>query len=654
MVLVNLIVALVIHKDFGLTWDEPLFYQYGDAVGYAYSISAHLSPDFDLEKAYGPSGSDHKIYGPAYLLIGQILRKILGLFLSEEWWSLWRLVNFIFFQSSLVTVFVFSRRWLEPWAALFTTAIMAYQPLLWGMAFINPKDMPFLVFFVFSLAAGMKMVDRLCELGSPGYSVDKTPDVMKRRFFWHRIQIISIGVAIFCALFLIWLYSDANDSAVARLITYAYQAPPEALISKVAFKLAPGFRAVSLDANLDRSLTIFFKVQPVLGYGLGFLLIPSITLFLLSFSPKFQDKLGLFFVENMSWPNFYLPHPKNIWRTMGLWLAIISLPAIALGCLTSIRIVGPMVGIFILGFYLFRKEVRSWWPILFYGFIAVITLVITWPFLWESPVLRLAEVFLHMANNPQNVPVLFNGEVYPSSQLPVAYLPTMMALTLTEPVWPLLLAGLGLVFWRVRNKTLDWRSLIWILAWLILPVVYILWLRPPVYDGFRHFLFVLPAVFILNGFVFQAILSASRSGWINSLFFVAAVLPGIWGIFHTHPYEYAYYNHFIGGTRGAFRRFETDYWLTCYKEMGSKLSELEDGNDIKTLFVLRQPANASYYAPEKFTVARYRPGESQPESGDYLLLPTRTNNDLTYFPEAPVVLEVSQHGATFCVLKKIP
>jgi len=55
-----------------MTWDENLYYQYGEAVGYAYSIPAHLSSDFDINRAYGPSAGDHKVYGPIYLLITRI------------------------------------------------------------------------------------------------------------------------------------------------------------------------------------------------------------------------------------------------------------------------------------------------------------------------------------------------------------------------------------------------------------------------------------------------------------------------------------------------------------------------------------------------------------------------------------------------------
>lgn len=38
LVLLNLFIALLTFDDYGFAWDEPLFYAYGDAVDYAYSI----------------------------------------------------------------------------------------------------------------------------------------------------------------------------------------------------------------------------------------------------------------------------------------------------------------------------------------------------------------------------------------------------------------------------------------------------------------------------------------------------------------------------------------------------------------------------------------------------------------------------------------
>ena len=63
----NILVGLFVFRDYGFAWDEPLFYEYGDALGYAYSPSEWFSGSFDVNNAFGPSGDEHKTGGPGYL-----------------------------------------------------------------------------------------------------------------------------------------------------------------------------------------------------------------------------------------------------------------------------------------------------------------------------------------------------------------------------------------------------------------------------------------------------------------------------------------------------------------------------------------------------------------------------------------------------------
>ncbi len=82
--LASLLAGILVFRDFGLAWDEPLFYQYSDAVGSAYSIPDWLNGSIDLERAYGPSAEDHKIYGAAYLLIGRNVTRALQALTGAE------------------------------------------------------------------------------------------------------------------------------------------------------------------------------------------------------------------------------------------------------------------------------------------------------------------------------------------------------------------------------------------------------------------------------------------------------------------------------------------------------------------------------------------------------------------------------------------
>jgi hypothetical protein len=285
-----------------------------------------------------------------------------------------------------------------------------------------------------------------------------------------------------------------------------------------------------------------------------------------------------------------------------------------------------------------------------YAGLTILITFITWPYLWSQPIQGFIEAFGFMSDNPTKLQVLFNGELYRADELPRRYLPVLLGLTLTEPVWILFLIGTILTFLQFRKEKLYTALLA--LLWFVIPVIYVLLRKPPMYDGFRHFLFILPPVFIFTGFAFEKLFSWIRPRWVNLALVTAILLPSIPGIAQLHPYEYAYYNSFIGGAGGAFRRFETDYWLTCYKQAIEGFQGREP--QTATIYVNREAYIAAYYAEDFLTVLDLRGAADEVKSGDFILVNTRANEDLKTFRDALVVLEVGRAGATFCVLKQVP
>lgn len=333
-------------------------------------------------------------------------------------------------------------------------------------------------------------------------------------------------------------------------------------------------------------------------------------------------------------------------------LLLVLLAGTLLGWVSSIRVIGPMAGLLVFLYFFFKPSRHSFSGMLVYGLASLLALYVTWPFLWPSPLARFIDVLQHMSNNPQVLPVLYNGTVIGSDKLPITYLPVMLGITLTWPVWPLFITGLWAIWSRFRSRAIDWRSMTPILLWFLVPFLYVLLTRPPMYDGYRHFLFILPPIFILGGIAMQAIKERLRASWSFALILVVLVMPGVIGLVRLHPYEYTYYNQLVGGTGGAYRRFETDFWLTCYKEL---LPQLTDAAlDGKTLFVHRQPPIAREYAPPGIIIERYDRDDDLTFPGSLLLLTTRANVDLSIHPEATEVLSVGREGAVFCLVREIP
>jgi hypothetical protein len=172
------------------------------------------------------------------------------------------------------------------------------------------------------------------------------------------------------------------------------------------------------------------------------------------------------------------------------------------------------------------------------------------------------------------------------------------------------------------------------------------------YDGLRHFLFILPPIFIFTGFAFEFLINHLTPSWLRAGLVFLVLLPGIIGIFQLHPYEYTYYNSFVGGTSGVFRQYETDYWLTCYKEAVDKLEQTLDTPI--TLYVHREAYIADYYAGEDIAVHELRGALDQVLPGDYALVNTRTNEDRRVFKDARPTLQIGRGNAIFCQIKQIP
>ncbi len=512
----NIIISLFIFRDYGLSWDEPLFYSYADSLGYAYSPKEWFSGHFDLTNSYGISGDDHKTRGPAYLILARepvYLFEAFGLDSA----SAWHLVNFLFFQLGVYFLYRFSTRWISPNAALVTSALFAWQPLLWGHAFINPKDPPFLVFFLGSVCLGFEMVD-------------------------------------------------------------------------------------DLSSNTKNS------------------------------------------------------HQK---------LVSVIIPATLLGITTAIRVLGPLAGLLVFGYFIIRviqekslrPSVSPWLMLIAYMLIAILTMFITWPYLWENPISRFLEVLKLMSDNPTTLSVLFGGEVYRAGDLPRRYFPFMLSTTLTEPVWMLFVIGIITGYWKLITDHAPLKinkiiTLTLTLLWFVILIAYVLIRRPSMYDGFRHFLFILPPIFVFIGFAFEYLFRVITRLWLRAGFILIVLLPGLIGIVNLHPYEYTYYNSFVGGTSGAFRNYETDYWLTCYKESVEKLDKRLD--EPFNLFVHREAYIARYYADVKTNVRELRGAMSEVTSGDYVLVNTRTNEDRRVFRDAPTVLQIGRGDAVFCIIKEIP
>ena len=128
-------------------------------------------------------------------------------------------------------------------------------------------------------------------------------------------------------------------------------------------------------------------------------------------------------------------------------------------------------------------------------------------------------------------------------------------------------------------------------------------------------------------------------------------MPSLVGIISLHPYQYIYYNSFIGGLPGAEGDYELDYWLTSYREAGEYVNSAAspDANIL---------AWGSGYngARGDLTIYSFSSDDDISATGEtfeYAVITTRFFSHQGVLNDALVVYEVRKRGVLLAVVKKL-
>ncbi len=259
-------------------------------------------------------------------------------------------------------------------------------------------------------------------------------------------------------------------------------------------------------------------------------------------------------------------------------LAQALLLGLAFGLAESSRILGltlfPVYVLFDLHF-LCRDPKQGWkeWKVHLRDMILLLTsvfivssffLIATWPYLGSNFFLHFKEALDISSDFFWKNPVLFFGQEIPADHLPWTYLPVWFLLT--TPLFILFFCATSFFF--IPKMMKDPLYILMGVAVTVNGAFYLLF-KPVLYDGLRHFLFLLPLLAAIAALSaahwFQ---SAKRNGWFKGLLFLLVLNMALVGIHlvRLHPYEYVYFNELTGGLKGSFGKFDNDYWGSSFKE----------------------------------------------------------------------------------------
>jgi Dolichyl-phosphate-mannose-protein mannosyltransferase len=222
--------------------------------------------------------------------------------------------------------------------------------------------------------------------------------------------------------------------------------------------------------------------------------------------------------------------------------------------------------------------------------LAYLVMGLVWPWAVVSPLnpFHAVEYFSNFFEKPWRE--LFDGQLIPVPDMPRSYVPTLVALQLPELMLALGVCGVAGAFIAAASARI-WggagrRTTLLVTALAaLLPVLVTVALRPAMYNGIRHFIFVFPPFAALGG-VAGAWL-APRLARRGAAATAAGVLLLVGGLalplvemVRLHPYQYTYFNRIAGGVAGARQRFMLDYWGLSLTQASRRLRELvADGNE---------------------------------------------------------------------------
>jgi hypothetical protein len=209
----------------------------------------------------------------------------------------------------------------------------------------------------------------------------------------------------------------------------------------------------------------------------------------------------------------------------------------------------------------------------------IMGLIWPWSIIDVGNPLRALTYFSHFFEKPWKE--LFDGALVSVPDMPWSYLPTLFALQLPEVMLALTITGVVTTLATLPRAEVPARRktiLLMLTLAAMLPLVVAMVKRPALYNGIRHFIFLLPPMAVLGGVAFDWAMTwmkDNRRSWqpVALAGFVFGLLLPLGEMIRLHPYQYTHFNHIAGTVRAADDRFMLDYWGLALKQASDGLRD---------------------------------------------------------------------------------
>ena len=288
--------------------------------------------------------------------------------------------------------------------------------------------------------------------------------------------------------------------------------------------------------------------------------------------------------------------------------------------------------------------------------LAYAIMAVSWPWGVLEPLnpIRALAFFSH---HPAVIESQIFGIHIVSSHTPWFYIPGYLLVKLPELTLILFVVGLVTLASRIIDRPGVARAQLATLTLAALvPLALFVVFRPTVFNGLRHFFFVVPPITVIAALaadrLWQLVARWGRVWTTGFAVLLAGFAAGeVRTIVALHPDQYIYYNAIAGGVAGAEDRFEMDYWSNSIREVAQLLTDrirTETGGagparPLKLSLCTEIPSFFEFVPPGWFEVA------DKWSEGDFFVAPTQMGCDRAL--DGDLIIIVERMGARLAVVK---
>lgn len=311
----------------------------------------------------------------------------------------------------------------------------------------------------------------------------------------------------------------------------------------------------------------------------------------------------------------------------------------------------------------FKRSLRLFLYFIQVSVVAYLGACLLWPWALQNPFLNPLRSLLVFKNyDAFHSLALFEGQWLAGKHVPWYFVPQWLYITL--PV--VAIAGLVLFvvllpgFLRSTIKSKMAYSLI--VFSILFPLLSIIINHSNIYDSARHILFVVPPLIVLAAAgwagLFERVQSTTLKITTGLVFLITLAEPATF-IAQNNPVQAMYFSPLIGGARGAFMKYEMDYWGYSVKPAIDWLEKNDttyiSGRKAKVRLWYGEQLKLKYYTDKSKHLDYIRCNENSTDWDYSIMLPAEAkfNHDIIYhWPPQGTVHEVMMNGAPLCAIVK--